>query len=247
MDLLNAYPSTVTANASGINNPLSPTTRVVTGTGSQNQAGQNVLAVASTSGFFVGETITVFQGSVGGNGNNCKISSIRSGSPGTFTCTSNLTLSFVAPDLVILRCSGCTTESGWTITSPIIYYQYEQDLKQLFTWYGNYTNWIGFGEGATGDRNEYIDPGTALKTARPWDNGTMLAFADSLFFQRTVNSAGYYTNTNMISKIWSMFLADRPDIDVSTSTHSYPRIRFPSMRERFWRIHNHGKILCSIW
>ena len=37
VDLLNAYPSTVTANASGINNPLSPTTRVVTGTGSQNQ------------------------------------------------------------------------------------------------------------------------------------------------------------------------------------------------------------------
>ena len=55
--------------------------------------------------------------------------------------------------------SGCDSASAWTIASPFVYRQLEEDLKQLYSWYGSYTSWIGFGEGGTGDKNYYIDPG----------------------------------------------------------------------------------------
>lgn len=117
-------------------------------------------------------------------------------------------------------CAGCLSSSGWSISNPLVLLQYEQDLKQLYTWYGNYTNWIGFGEGATGDRNNYADSGTSIKTERAWDNGTISQFANSIFFQRNINmTTGEYSD-GQLSDVWSMFLQDQPD-EVSSSGPSY--------------------------
>ncbi len=115
-------------------------------------------------------------------------------------------------------CTGCTTSSGWTVASPLVYRQLERDLKQLYSWYGKNTNWVGFGEGATGDRNYYGGTASTIKTSRPFDNYTMSVFANSVFFQRNVNSASGRYADGALSKIWAMFLNDRPDISVSTGT-----------------------------
>ncbi len=115
-------------------------------------------------------------------------------------------------------CAGCTTESGWTDASPLVYRAFEADLKQLYTWYGNYTNWIGFGEGATGDRN-YYGSGTSgsIKTSRPFDNFTMDVYADSVFFQRLIGPAtGEYLSNGQVSKIWEMFVNGEQDAVLST-------------------------------
>ncbi|MGI0090477.1 MAG: hypothetical protein ACREBS_02090, partial [Nitrososphaerales archaeon] len=215
VDFLNAYPSAATTNASGVDVSLNPSTTVVAGTGTQNEDGQNVLAVASTNGFFVGEKVFVFVGFVGGDTDLMTISSIQSGSPGTLTFTSNLGYNHAVGDPVRLDCNGCTAQSGWTITSPDVYRQMEQDLKQLYIWYGSYSSWIGFGEGATGDRNNYAGTGSSVKTSRPWDNGTIDQFANSIFFQRSISSAGYYLGTNTLSDVWGMFLKDQPDTSLS--------------------------------
>ncbi len=119
-------------------------------------------------------------------------------------------------------CSGCVTSSGWTDASPLVYRAYEADLKQLYAWYGNYTNWIGFGEGSTGDRNNYAQTGGTIKTSRPFDNFTMQVYADSVFFQRNMNTAtGKYLSDGTTSKIWSMFLSDEPDIVASSGPQEY--------------------------
>jgi hypothetical protein len=113
-------------------------------------------------------------------------------------------------------CAGCLTESGWTDASPLVYRAYEADLKQLYTWYGNFTNWIGFGEGATGDRNYYGGNGGTIKTSRPFDNFTMSVYANSVFFQRLINPAnGEYVSNGQVSEIWEDFVADQPDIVTS--------------------------------
>ncbi|MDA4118703.1 MAG: hypothetical protein OK455_10220, partial [Thaumarchaeota archaeon] len=116
----------------------------------------------------------------------------------------------------LVNCSGCTTSSGWTIASPLVYRQYEDDLKQMWTWYGQYPSWIGIGEGATGDRNNYGSIGTAIKTSRPFDNFTLYTYANSIFFQRNINSASGQYADSTVSKIWAMFVNDRPDVFAST-------------------------------
>ena len=116
----------------------------------------------------------------------------------------------------LVNCSGCTTSSGWTIASPLVYRQYEMDLKQMWLWYGQYPSWIGIGEGATGDRNNYGSIGTAIKSSRPFDNFTLYTYANSLFFQRNVDPAGRYYQDGTPSKIWAMFVNDRPDVFAST-------------------------------
>jgi hypothetical protein len=132
--------------------------------------------------------------------------------PGAATVNSNGTY------VPLVSCSGCTTASGWTIASPDVYRQYESDLKQLIGWYGQYTSWIGIGEGATGDRNFYGNLGTSIKTSRPFDNFTVSVFAHSVFFTRNINSQGNYIADNSPSKIWGMFINDRPDIGASSGT-----------------------------
>jgi len=121
--------------------------------------------------------------------------------------------------------AGCSNSPGWTIASPYVYRQLEEDLKQLYVWYGNYSDWVGFGEGGTGDKNYYIDPSSgAPTTARPFDNFTMQIFANSIFFQRSITSNGDYVGTSTVSKIWAEFLNDRPDISVTTGLPLiYPR------------------------
>jgi hypothetical protein len=115
-----------------------------------------------------------------------------------------------------VNCSGCTTSSGWTIASPLVYRQYEMNLKQMWLWYGKYQSWIGVGEGATGDRNNYGSVGTAIKSSRPFDNFTLYTYANSLFFQRNINTVtGQYAD-GTVSKIWAMFVNDRPDVFAST-------------------------------
>lgn len=138
-------------------------------------------------------------------------------------------------------CSGCVSSSGWTDASPLVYRQYEEDLKQLYTWYGQWTNWIGFGEGATGDRNNYGGSGTAVKTSRPWDNFTMSVFANSVFFTRNINSTGYYLGTNVISGIWSMFLKDRPDIAVNSG----PPLVYPEQNQVYGGAGSGGVIVAE--
>ena len=101
--------------------------------------------------------------------------------------------------------AGCLSESGWTIASPDVYLQLREDIDQLYKWYGNYSSWIGIGEGATGDRNYYAGNGETIKTERPWDNGTVYLFSQSMFFQRNIDSTGYYLGTNVLSKVWEMF------------------------------------------
>lgn len=124
-------------------------------------------------------------------------------------------------------CAGCTLSSGWTIASPTIYRQYEQDLKQLYRWYGNYSNWIGIGEGATGDRNYYASISGQINPARPYDNYTVSQFANSIFFLKSVDSSGRYVGTAIQSKIYDMFLKDRPDIGGSTG----PAFIFPNTNQ----------------
>ena len=86
----------------------------------------------------------------------------------------------------------------------------EEDLKQLYSWYGQYTSWIGFGEGATGDRNYYGGSSATIKTSRPFDNFTMNVYANSVFFQRNIDTAtGKYLSNGQTSKIWQMFVADQ--------------------------------------
>ncbi len=116
----------------------------------------------------------------------------------------------------LTNCAGCLTSSGWTVASPAVYRQFEQDLKQLYTWYGHYTSWIGFGEGATGDRNNYGSSGTSVKTSRPFDNSTISVFANSVFFQKNINmTTGEYLGTNDVSEIWNEFLASQPYISLN--------------------------------
>src|SRR5579875_214987 len=115
----------------------------------------------------------------------------------------------------LVNCAGCTSSSGWSIASPYVYQQMSQDVEQLYKWYGNYSSWIGIGEGATGDRNYYAGNGATIKSQRPWDNGTIYEFANSIFFQRNINSTGYYLGTNVLSKVWSMFLKNRPQTPYS--------------------------------
>lgn len=122
-------------------------------------------------------------------------------------------------DVPLTTCSGCITSSGWTNASPLVYRAFEADLKQLYAWYGNYTNWIGFGEGSTGDRNEYAQSGGTIKTSRPFDNFTIDMYANSVFFQRTINTAtGKYLSDGTASKIWSMFLSDQPEVVLSVGS-----------------------------
>lgn len=116
-------------------------------------------------------------------------------------------------------CSGCTTSAGWSISNPLAYRQIVQDVKQLWAWYGSYSDWIGIGEGATGDRNNYGSVGgnaggtTPIKTSRPFDNLTVYDYANSVFFQRLINTGnGHYTSDNSVSKLWSQFVNDRPDV-----------------------------------
>jgi len=125
-------------------------------------------------------------------------------------------------DVPMNGCAGCTTSSGWTDASPLVYRAFEADLKQLYAWYGNYTNWIGFGEGSTGDRNNYAQTGGTIKTSRPFDNFTIDMYANSVFFQRNVNTAtGKYLTDGTASKIWSMFLSDEPNIVLSVGAQEY--------------------------
>ncbi len=122
-------------------------------------------------------------------------------------------------DVPLTTCSGCITSSGWTDASPLVYRAFEADLKQLYAWYGNYTNWIGFGEGSTGDRNEYAQSGGTIKTSRPFDNFTIDMYANSVFFQRNINTAtGKYLSDGTASKIWSMFLSDQPEVVLSVGS-----------------------------
>src|SRR5580704_7969183 len=119
----------------------------------------------------------------------------------------------------LTACSGCTKSSGWTIASPLVYRQYEMDLKQLWLWYGQYSSWVGIGEGATGDRKNYGSVGTAIKSSRPFDNFTMYTYANSVFFQRIIDpKTGTYLSDGTVSKIWSMFVNDRPDLFATTGT-----------------------------
>jgi hypothetical protein len=131
----------------------------------------------------------------------------------------------VSASFATSACSGCTTSSGWTISSPLVYRQFEQDLKQLDAWYGNYSDWIGLGEGSTGDRNYYGslggNPGgvSSVKSSRAFDNFTIYTYANSVFFQRLINpSTGEYLDSGNQSKIWSEFVNDRPDLFASTGT-----------------------------
>ena len=135
---------------------------------------------------------------------------------------STATVNALGVDVPMNGCSGCITSSGWTDASPLVYRAYEADLKQLYTWYGNYTNWIGFGEGSTGDRNNYAQTGGTIKTSRPFDNFTIGMYADSVFFQRNINTAtGKYLSDGTASKIWSMFLSDQPNVVLSVGAQEY--------------------------
>src|SRR5579875_1293001 len=107
----------------------------------------------------------------------------------------------------LVNCAGCTSSSGWSIASPYVYQQMSQDLLQLYKWYGSYSSWIGIGEGATGDRNYYANTDNVIKTARPFDNATIQAYANSPMFRREITQSGYYIGTNVLSEIYQMFIA----------------------------------------
>jgi hypothetical protein len=130
--------------------------------------------------------------------------------------------------------AGCPTVSGWTITSPYVYLQMQEDIEQLYKWYGNYSSWIGIGEGATGDRNYYAGNGATIKSQRPWDNGTIYAFANSIFFQRNINASGYYIGTNVLSKVWSMFVQGRPETSYSVGYGFVNEINNPVYSGASW-------------
>lgn len=127
-------------------------------------------------------------------------------------------------------CGGCfggngfPSSSGWSISNPLVYRQLEQDLKQLYLWYGSYSSLIGVGEGATGDRNNYGCVNTCtgaipIKNSRPFDNGTLYQYANSVFYQRLINPTnGHYLDSGNQSKLWAEFINDRPDVFSSTGT-----------------------------
>ena len=104
-------------------------------------------------------------------------------------------------------CAGCVTSSAWSVASSYVYAQYAEDLKQLYQWYGKYAGWVGFGEGATGDRNYYSYAGNSVNPNRPFDNSTLQAYANSAFFRSEVDKNGVYLGTSVVSKIWQAFVA----------------------------------------
>ncbi|MDG6994386.1 MAG: hypothetical protein JRN52_00565 [Nitrososphaerota archaeon] len=110
------------------------------------------------------------------------------------------------------------TGMGYKIVTPLFYDQYRTDIAQLYKWYGNYTNWIGFGEGTQGDSG-FIGADCGCLPNSNFDNGSIDSYAHSQWFLQLVNSTGYYVGTNILSKIWQMF--DSPSPVMYNTTQIY--------------------------
>lgn len=112
----------------------------------------------------------------------------------------------------------------YSVLPPYFNGQYKTDITQYYSWYGNFTNWIGFGEGTQGDFESFGTECGCLPSTGPYSNTTLSDYAHSKWFLSLVNSTGYYLSDGSYSKIWHMFDSGTP--------REYPTIQL------YWELGN---------
>jgi hypothetical protein len=84
--------------------------------------------------------------------------------------------------------------------------QYEEDLKQLWQYYGAHPSWVGWGD-FPGD-SAYYAPTDARLGDVGFANYSIANFAESAYYLRDVNETGFYEDGTE-SKIWEMFVKNQ--------------------------------------
>jgi len=98
------------------------------------------------------------------------------------------------------------------IDHPWVTEQLKLDLKQLYTYYGRHSSWIGFGLTALTDHDRYSGDETFAETFGKKNNGycyggaTLSNYTKSHFY--TVNGLGYHTQDGTKCKLYEMFIEE---------------------------------------
>jgi hypothetical protein len=107
--------------------------------------------------------------------------------------------------------------------SPLVLEQLEEDLKQLYAYYGKHTSWKGISLGRSGRFNSSF-PVDDLSNKIVCNNLTLNNFLDSFFFLRDVNANGVHANGTSC-KLWQQFRGNEPLLVFSSGyvQRSYPQ------------------------
>ncbi|UCB61369.1 MAG: hypothetical protein JSW72_04790 [Candidatus Bathyarchaeota archaeon] len=89
-----------------------------------------------------------------------------------------------------------------SIDHPQFLLQFEQDLKQLWEYYGEHPSWIGWGI-LQGDQ-AHIAPIDGTVSQVGYSNSSIANFADTIYFSRDINETGFHTDKTQC-KIWQAF------------------------------------------
>ncbi len=109
---------------------------------------------------------------------------------------------------------GTKKPGGWYAPDdPRFFYQLKEDLKQLYSYYGEHPSWVGIGT-HFGDYGTYGARDTSTRDVG-WGNFTIRNFADSIFYLRDVNATGYHHDGTKC-KIWEMFIENENPIKLES-------------------------------
>ncbi|MGH2638827.1 MAG: hypothetical protein ACRDF4_06035, partial [Rhabdochlamydiaceae bacterium] len=89
----------------------------------------------------------------------------------------------------------------------------EEDLINLYSYYGNHGSWVGIGTGSPSSDPYYSN--NSLMPQLGYSNSTLENFANSVYFQRDLNGSGYLPNGSL-DKLWESFRSAVPAIQVSS-------------------------------